>query len=121
MSRRHHRDEGYAQGTPFLNEPEDVNPSQYISNLADCMLVLAVGFMVALVAAYKVDVAMVAEVQDMTEISDVEQIAEDMTTAGDSYTHLGEVYQDPETGKIYMIAENEEAATGSAGESGSGE
>ena len=35
---------------------EDVNPSAYIVNLADCMLVLACGFMVALISYWNIDV-----------------------------------------------------------------
>lgn len=106
-SRRRHR--GYeGEPNPFLAEGDDVNPSQYLTNLADCMLVLAVGFMVALVAAYKVDVSAVAEIQDMTELSDVEEMAREMQSDGNSYNRLGEVYQDPETGKIYMISETGE-------------
>ena len=105
--RTRHRGSGQ-EANPFLDEAEDVTPSQYLTNLADCMLVLAVGFMVALVAAYKVDLPNVAEIQDMTELSDVEEIAQEMQQQGNSFNRLGEVYQDPETGKIYMLQEAEE-------------
>ena len=118
MRQRTQRDD--IEDNPLLAESEDVNPAQYLTNLSDCMLVLAVGFMVALVAAYNVDLPNVAEIQDMTELSDVEEMAQEMATSGTSYNRLGEVYQDPETGKIYMLTESDEAtgageATGATG------
>ena len=38
-------------------ESEDVNPMEGVANLADVMLVLAVGMMLALVVAWNVDIA----------------------------------------------------------------
>ena len=34
---------------------EDVNPNEYIVNIADCMLVLLLGMVVALISYYNVD------------------------------------------------------------------
>ena len=34
---------------------EDVNPNAYITSIADCMLVLVLGLLVALIARYNVD------------------------------------------------------------------
>ena len=36
---------------------EDVNPSAYIVNLADCMLVLACGFLVAMISFWQIDLS----------------------------------------------------------------
>ena len=41
----------------WLDDNEDVNPMNYLSNLSDAMLVLAVGMMLALVVAWNVDIS----------------------------------------------------------------
>ncbi|MDR3305663.1 MAG: hypothetical protein LBS85_06560, partial [Clostridiales Family XIII bacterium] len=43
---------------------EDVNPSAYIVNLADCMLVLACGVIVALVTYWNVDLSGITELKN---------------------------------------------------------
>ena len=103
---------------------EDVNPSAYIVNLADCMLVLALGVIVALVSYYNVDLTGVSKLkeEDMKPI-DPATLPEEIGEGGTYYVEAGIVYMDPSTGQLYIV-ENEaptiiEESIGSAGE-GSG-
>lgn len=95
---------------------EDVNPSAYIVNLADCMLVLACGFLVALISFYNIDVMPATELtEDELEQVEPEQMPDELLAGGGSYfVEAGKVYRDPSTGVLYMIenpsASNEEEA-----------
>ncbi|MBQ3302804.1 MAG: hypothetical protein IJH04_11805 [Eggerthellaceae bacterium] len=93
---------------------EDVNPSAYIVNLADCMLVLACGFLVALISLYNIDVMPATELDENNlEQVDPESMPEDLVGGGGTYyVEAGKVYRDPNTGVLYMI-ENPEALEGS--------
>lgn len=85
---------------------EDEDPTSGLSNLADCMLVMACGLMVALVIAWNIDIAKIAEVDltdNRTEIDDVENIEGDFEAGGTTYVDVGRVYQDPETGTYYIL------------------
>jgi hypothetical protein len=96
-------------------DDEDVDPSSGLSNLADCMLVLACGLMVALVVAWNIDITNVTEVtakEDAQEISDIESVTGDLNSGGSSYIDMGRVYQDPETGKLFMIEGETEVSEG---------
>lgn len=101
-------------------EDDGEDPMSGLANLADCMLVLACGLMVALVVAWNIDITKVTEVSktDTTqEISDLETITDNTNAGGDAYIDMGRVYQDPETGKLYMV----EGGSSSDSSSDSGE
>ena len=102
---------------------EDVNPSAYIVNMVDCMLVLACGFLVMLMLHWNIATTTVDEVDESSmEEVDPEQMPEDVTSGGSYYIDAGKVYQDPNTGKLYLVQENgaAEGSEGASGESGSG-
>lgn len=85
---------------------EDEDPAAGLSNLADCMLVLACGLMVALVVAWNIDIQTVTEVQmtdKTTELTDVENLEGDFESGGTKYVDVGRVYQDPDTGTYYIL------------------
>ncbi|MDR3311267.1 MAG: DUF2149 domain-containing protein [Oscillospiraceae bacterium] len=93
--------------------PPLVNPADGIINLADVMLVLAVGIMLALVVNWNVDLAAaspqtepsIAEESDLTFSEDDIQPAEDDSVPDDSdLTALGTVYYDKTTGKYYIVS-----------------
>ena len=96
-------------GSKF-KEQEDVDPRVGLVNLADVMLVFACGLMLALVVHWNVNVTTVTQMdeQDMTEIdqNNVENMANEMQ-GGNSYNELGMVYQDPTTGKMYLLEEGD--------------
>lgn len=85
---------------------EDVNPNSYLTNLADCMLVLTVGLMIALVSHYGVDLQAGTEVEQgrQVEQSELANGSGGEETSG-SYSQIGTVYKDAETGKLYMVEE----------------
>lgn len=104
---------------------EDVNPSAYIVNMVDCMLVLACGFLVMLMLHWNIATTSVDELDESSmEEVDPQDMPEDVTSGGSYYIDAGKVYQDPNTGQLYLVQENgdgEGAAAGSgsaAGESG---
>ena len=88
---------------------DDEDPAAGLANLADCMLVLACGLMVALVVAWNIDIRNVTEVEvadNTQEITDAQTVDNEFVAGGSTYVDMGRVYQDPETGKMYII-ENE--------------
>lgn len=87
-----------------FHREEDVNPMEGTSNLADAMLVLAVGIMLALIMNWNVDLT---DVVDMEEL-DAESLSEEEVEAVEQDQALqekGVVYQDPDTGKYYIKVE----------------
>ena len=103
-------------------ETEDADPRVGLVNLADVMLVFACGLMLALVSAWNLDVSRLTEVAETGEFSEVSGIEEFMNSegSGTSFTQLGMVYQDPMTGKMYMLREDVEGIdTGAEGATGS--
>lgn len=121
MSRRSRRSVGMsaAFGASSFDESGDVNPNEYLTNLSDCMLVLAVGFIVALIVAWNVKLPdyTVLDERNLTEVEDVERIEQQINGQGNAYNKIGEVYQDPVTGKTYVL----EDIDGGATEGGDGE
>ena len=79
---------------------EDVNPNSYLTNLADCMLVMTVGLLVALVTHYGVDLQ---KPEDQTIGQEVIMDADGDGVIDDEYTKTGSVYYDEATGKYYMV------------------
>lgn len=100
---------------------EDVNPSAYIVNLADCMLVLACGFLVAVISAFDMDLGNLEQV-DATQMEEVDQeaVTPEQIENGGGYVAAGTVYMDPKTGVTYWVKELDEAS-GDAGADQSGD
>lgn len=102
-------------GSDFEEEADSSDPMSGLSNLADCMLVLACGLMVALVVHWNLDVTprfeVVEETGDLVETEQDPQLAvrgaesEDESDGGDVYENMGTLYRDPETGKMYYLRE----------------
>ena len=105
-------------------EVEDADPRVGLVNLADVMLVFACGLMLALVTYWNLDISAMTEVvqaDEMQEVSGIEDLEDQMNGGGgNSFTQLGMVYEDPTTGKMYMLKEDvgEEGASGGAAGSG---
>ena len=83
---------------------EDVNPNSYLTNLADCMLVMTVGLLVALVTRYGVDLQKVEE-EPPTGL-EVVMDADGDGEIDDEYQKTGSVYYDESTGKYYMVEDD---------------
>ena len=101
----------FSQGGSFRKSKprEEVDPMSSLSNVGDIMLVFACGLMVALVAAWSVDLAKFQEVETNKELNkdDVEQLTEQMYGEGNGFVAKGKVYQDPTTGKYYLVEETD--------------
>ena len=87
-----------------------VNPMDSVSNLADAMLVLAVGIMLALIIHWNVDIS--AGPTDKTastepaisfEQDDLTESQDDAKTIEGDLTEMGKVYYDQETGTYYIV------------------
>lgn len=92
---------------------EDVNPSAYVVNLVDCMLVLAVAFLVALIGYWNVDLNVTdLSGRDLQQV-DPQTLESQANGNGSYYVEAGTVYQDPQTGQLYMV-ETKDGAVGSA-------
>jgi len=91
-------------------ESEDSDPRIGLVNLADVMLVFACGLMLALVAYWNLDISARQEMlttKEVSEVTDISQFEEEMLAGtGGGFTELGTVYQDPMTGKLYMLTED---------------
>ncbi len=112
---------------------ESVDPMQYLSNLSDAMLVLAVGMMLALIVHWNVDISTSGGVMSDSGISYAaegeggaakidkdnalqfsgDELAQMETEAledgGEGMEKLGEVYYDAATGQYYIVRTEETA------------
>jgi len=100
-----------------FSEAENVNPMEGVANLADVMLLLAVGIMMALVIHWNVDIGMTAYVgngsQDAdpgnTLVLDIDNFEDIGSAAGqldsNEMEKLGTVYFDEETQSYYIIVD----------------
>lgn len=92
---------------------DDVNPLDSLTNIADVMLVLVVGLLLALITYWNVDIAGIGgeavSVEQGQEIAGMEGISGDGEPDSDAskYEEYGKVFRDPETGKLYMVTEGE--------------
>ncbi|MBQ1351917.1 MAG: DUF2149 domain-containing protein [Oscillospiraceae bacterium] len=88
---------------------EEVNPMDGLANLADVMLVFACGLMLALITYWNLDVSQADSVdtsparQEITQ--DVSDAAGQDAVSADGLQQYGTVFIDPDTGKLYMVAE----------------
>jgi len=87
---------------------EETNPLDGVANLADVMLVVACGLMLALVINWNVDITpkTAGNAAFGEEVSQVEALGGTVGEALDEetqYEEVGKVYRDPNTGKLYMI------------------
>ena len=90
---------------------EELDPMNYVSNLSDVMLILAVGIMLALIILWYVEIDTAeASGQEDSEAS-VELSDEDLTGQGDmpeDTQRMGDVYYDEETGTYYIVPDGED-------------
>ena len=100
-----------------LRSGEDVNPMNYIGNLSDAMLVLAVGIMVALVLHWNVDLeaktkeAEKQEQQQEQVVTFQDDELENQDKVPDNAQQAGKVYYDAETDTYYIVGGDGETQT----------
>lgn len=82
-----------------------VDPMSNVANIADAMLVLAVAFLLALIAYWNVALPGAEKIErDMSKADDVAKL-DDVGKEGSGYERAGTVYRDAETGELYMVEE----------------
>lgn len=84
---------------------EDVDPMSYLGNLADAMLVMSVGLMLALISAWQLDLSDIRadiQVADEAEELDIETDSDDPTLEDYGLSEYGKVFVD-EDGNYYMV------------------
>ncbi|MDR0445459.1 MAG: DUF2149 domain-containing protein [Oscillospiraceae bacterium] len=96
-----------------INPDGGINPMDGVANLADIMLVLACGLMLALVINWNVRLSADADAtatppDNVTPMEEIEPApgGESNETDTDGYMEVGRVYRDPATGKLYLVADD---------------
>ena len=101
--------------TLSVNENYDadagISPMDYISNMSDAMLVLAVGIMLALIINWKIDISSSSATSEQASANVEESNMEDanqntqvsVEDVENNYVKSGTVYTDKETGKTYVV------------------
>ena len=96
-------------------EDESVNPMDGVANLADVMLVLVVGFMLALIINWNLDVGAIAHLRqeeqtpeaalefDGDYMEELDNEVEDIDSA--AMEKLGSVYFGEESGRYFIIVD----------------
>lgn len=95
----------------FLEDSGE-DPTSGIINLTDCMLVLAVGFLIFSIMAIHTNSTLVSETTGSTpntvQVSTGQTINNtpgNQSGAGNNYQQMGTVYKDPKTGKLIMVSQ----------------
>ncbi len=104
----------YGNGGGFRRrrrEEEDVDPLSTVANISDAMLVFACGLMIALIVAWNVNITPTAqiEVDESQSIEQNELLEEQLNGQGNEYVERGTVYEDPATGKLYLVEPGDQA------------
>lgn len=95
----------------ILISSEEVNPMEGVTNMADAMLVLACGLMLALSVYWNIDLGPIRERVDLqqgrevTESLDLRDDLIEVQGEGELYEKMGTVYKDPRTGKLFMLTD----------------
>lgn len=102
----------------LVSTNEEVDPMVYAVNMVDCMLVLAVGFLIFTVMSFGMQsvvfssaspqekqqimktVQQTVEIQQGKQLNNTPQV---QSGKGSGYVQMGTVYRDPKTGKLIMV------------------
>ena len=88
---------------------DDFSPMDSIANMADCMLVFALGILLSLIISWNVDVSEEGEIgksyDTKYEVQDISDEAQQEVSNKENLQEMGKVFKDPETGKYYVIGE----------------
>ena len=85
---------------------EDFSPREGVGNMADAMLVFACGLLLALIISWNVNVSETGEITKQEvryEVENIGQPVEEDAEVTEELKDMGRVYQDPKTGKYYVV------------------
>ena len=99
-----------------MREADDMDPMSSVANIADAMLVFACGLLISIVLAWNLDISDVTQVEidQSQQIQDIQDVQDFMESEGSGYTERGTVYQDPNTGQLYLLENKETQGAGGA-------
>ena len=85
---------------------EEVDAMSGLANLSDVMLVFACRLMAAVILNWNVDLSKtrveILQREQMQELDNAEEMEQDIQSSS-SFEQKGTVYEDPETGKLYVV------------------
>ena len=85
---------------------EEVDAMSGLANLSDVMLVFACGLRAAVILNWNVDLSKtrveILQREQMKELDNAEELEQDIQSSS-SFEQKGTVYEDPETGKLYVV------------------
>ena len=87
---------------------EEFSPMEGVGNMADAMLVFACGMLLALIISWNVDVSETGEItkpEVKYEVENIGDTIEEDAAVTEDLKDMGRVYQDPKTGKYYVVEE----------------
>ena len=88
---------------------EDFSPMEGVGNMADAMLVFACGLLLALIISWNVNVSETGEITQQPnvkyEVENIGETVEEDAEVKENLKDMGRVYQDPATGKYYVVEE----------------
>ena len=88
---------------------DDIEPMAGLGNLMDVMLVFACGLILARIAHYNVDLSQNQTSVNMQELEGKLEYAEQgVSESADTFKELGMVYQDEQTGKLYVVVPDDD-------------
>lgn len=102
----------------LLSSGAEIDPMIYAVNMVDCMLVLAVGFLIFSIMSMNLQSVVFADMspQEKAEVSnlikqtiqlkmgqEINETPQIQSGTGSGYQEMGTVYRDPKTGKLIMI------------------
>lgn len=91
----------------LFDESSGDDPMAGVANLVDAMLVFACGLMLAIITKYNVNLKILdVEMTEVTQDIQIMETDDSSSGSGTAYNELGMVYQDPETGQMYLISGN---------------
>ncbi len=102
----------------LLSTNEEIDPMVYAVNMVDCMLVLAVGFLIFTIMSMGIQSVvfsdatpqekqeMIEAIQKTVQVQQGKELNETPQTSsgsGQGYVEMGTVYKDPASGKLIMV------------------
>lgn len=91
----------------LLSSDEEIDPMIYAVNMVDCMLVLAVGFLIFTIM-YMATIndtpeKTVQQTVDLNLGQELNTTLQNSSSGESGLTSVGTVYKDPQTGKLIMV------------------